>query len=304
MAHMLAQAGPVHDIARRVLDAHPDYARFRAAAMPRAEYAALIEHIAGALTSAGLPAPDVHFAKRYPQSESSFVRDSLAMLADRGLLPHTDYDLTAYDRAATRARHLYGHGEFSTYIYPEEARLLFAVADILRPSLTAVLGSYYGYWAYWAAAAVAPHGGRLVLVDPDARAQAVAVRSFERLGLAGAAEVAVMTGEDYLAHSRQLFDCVILDAEGPRDHPDPNQRGKAVYGSLLSAVTRAVRPGAHLICHNILFSDIVPCSFFEHVIERNYRELASFLTLAGSVCDSFVECTSTEGVGVGRFRRS
>ena len=303
MAQLLAQAGPVHDIAWRVLDAHPDYARFRAGAMARAEYAEFIERLAGALTGAGLPAADVHFAKRYPQSESAFVDESLRTMADAGLLPRAEYDVTAYERAATRARHFYGHGEFSTYIYPEEARLLFAIADILRPCLTVVLGSYYGYWAYWAAAAIAPYGGRIVLVDPDARAQAVAAASFERLGLAASAEVAVMTGETYLAASRRQFDCVVLDAEGPRDHPEPDQRGKSVYGSLLGAVTKSVRPGAHLICHNILFRDIVPCSFFAHVIERNYRELAHFLTLVDGACDGFVECTSTEGVGVGRFRR-
>jgi hypothetical protein len=113
-----------------------------------------------------------------------------------------------------------------------------------------------------------------------------------------------MTGEAYLAASERQFDCVVLDAEGPRDHPQADQRGKCVYGPLLRAVTPRALPGAHLICHNILFSDIAASPFFEPIIGRNHQELASFLTLTERVCDRFVECTSTEGVGVGRFRRS
>jgi hypothetical protein len=58
-----------------------------------------------------------------------------------------------------------------------------------------------------------------------------------------------------------------------------------------------------LICHNILFHDIAGAEFFTEIINRNERELAAFLALVSRCCDGFVECTSTEGVGVGRLRR-
>ena len=77
---------------------------------------------------------------------------------------------------------MYDHGPFRTYIYPEEARLLFAIADILRPKAAIFLGSYYGYWARAPLAVIARHGGRAVLVDPDPQAQAVARRNLKSAG--------------------------------------------------------------------------------------------------------------------------
>jgi Acetyl-CoA hydrolase/transferase N-terminal domain len=41
------------------------------------------------------------------------------------------------------------------------------------------------------------------------------------------------TGQEFLRACDELFDLVVLDAELPATHPDPAERGKGVYFSLL-----------------------------------------------------------------------
>jgi predicted O-methyltransferase YrrM len=294
--------GPLYDVAYSVLHSRDEYRRFRAGEMSRAEYAAFLDRTAPALVDAGLPAEDVEFAKRYPRSEVDFVKDVLADLAARGILEAAPYDAAFYE-GILAARGAFDHGPFKTYIYPEEARLLFAIADVFKPRSAIFLGSYYGYWAHAATAAIVRAGGRVVLVDPDERAQDVARRNLAATPYAESVEVAVTTGELYLSKATDAFDFVVLDAEGPRTHPDPEQRGKRVYAPLLRHCLPHTSRGALLVCHNILFEDHSGSAFFDRVIERNRDELGAFMELVGSEFPNFREYTSTEGVGVGSRRR-
>jgi predicted O-methyltransferase YrrM len=302
MSTLLTNTGPVHDIARSILTSRSEYERFRKGTLSRSQFSQFLDYLAPELVAAGLPAEDVHFAKRYPRSESDFVDRTLAHLAARGILSDTAYDKRLYDELAATIRTGYEHGPFHTYIYPEEARLLFAIADIAKPRSAVFLGSYYGYWAYAAIATVAAHGGKVVLVDPDPIAQRVAERNVARASFSGAVGFATTTGEAYLDSVDTSFDFVVLDAEGPRDHVDPEQRGKAVYGPLLRHALPHMPFDSYLVCHNILFEDICHCSFFDRVIARNRYELANFLTILRSEFPDFAECKSTEGVGVARRR--
>jgi predicted O-methyltransferase YrrM len=296
----VASVGPVFDVAYSVLKDHPEYERFCSGEISRGEFADFLDSIATILVDAGLPAEDVHFAKRYPASAAEFVDERLAALHQAGVLPSAGYDHGWYDQLAAEIHANHDHGPFRTYIYPEEARLLFAFADIVRPKSVMFLGSYYGYWAHATLAAVVKTGSRAVLIDPDPRAQEVARRNVERMGLQGAVEFATTTGEEYLSNPRQLYDFVVLDAEGPRTHPDPEQRGKAIYGRLLRHALPHMAPGSFLVCHNILFKDIVGCGYFDRIIARNQDELGPFMNLVRREFRQFVECTSTEGVGIGR----
>ena len=58
------------------------------------------------------------------------------------------------------------------------------------------------------------------------------------------------------------------------------------------------------MCHNYLFENVAGCRFFDRIIDRNRDELAAFLDIAGARIRGLVECTSTEGVGVGKRRRA
>ncbi len=295
--------GPVYKLAWSVLKLCPEYKAFQDGRLSRVEYSVFLDRIAPQLIAAGLPPEDVHFAKRYPQSDSGFVSQTLERLAARGVLPEARYDSDAYDALAASLGTDYDHGDFRTYIYPEESRLLFAFVDIVRPKSAIFLGSYYGYWATVAMRSIATNGGSIVLVDPDPRAQAIATRNVDRAGMDHAVEIAIATGQDYLRTAPRSFDFVVLDAEGPRTHADPEQRGKAIYAPLLRHVLPHITRDAYLVCHNILFEDIADCPYFDGVIARNRQELGPFLEIARREFPDFVECASTEGVGIGRRGR-
>lgn len=194
----------------------------------------------------------------------TFVNRALRGFVARDILSAATYDSGYYATLATEIRDSFEHGPFRTYIYPEEARLLFAIADIARPSSAIFLGSYYGYWAYASIAAIASHGGKVVLVDPDPVAQAVAQRNIAKASFQNAVTIITKTGEDYLDSIDAEFDFVVLDAEGPRDHADPDQRGKAVYAPLIRHALPHMPYDSYLICHNILFNDICSCFFRWH----------------------------------------
>ncbi len=295
------RSGPVFAIAQSVLATRPEYRSFLDGG-PRGAFNFFLNSIAPDLIAAGLPPDDVQFAKRYPRSQTAFVREALRRLTGIGILPQPDYDETGYERLAAQIRDAYDHGPFRTYIYPEEARLLFAIADILRPRSAIFLGSYYGYWARAPLSVIARHGGRAVLVDPDPKAQDVARHNLQSAGLTDAVEFAVTTGQDYLQETADRYDLVVLDAETPRDFPDPQQRGKAVYGPLLQNALARMTADATLVCHNYLFEDVAGCRFFDRIIERNRGEMAAFLDIAAREFAGLEECTSTEGIGVGKRR--
>lgn len=297
------RTGPIFEIAHDVLAAREEYRSFIGGGS-RGEFGVFLDLIAPTLVAAGLPREDVQFAKRYPRSPAGFVRDTLRTLSGKGILPAADYGETQYDSLAARIRDEYDHGPFRTYIYPEEARLLFAIVDILRPQSVLFLGSYYGYWARAPLSVLASYGGRAVLVDPDPKAQEVARRNLASAGLLGAVELSVKTGQDHLRDTSDQYDLVVLDAETPRDHPDPQQRGKAIYGPLLQHALARMTTDAVLVCHNYLFENVTDCEFFDFVIKRNRSEMAGFLNITQREFGGLTECTSTEGVGAGKRRTS
>jgi predicted O-methyltransferase YrrM len=302
MKPSLRPVGPIAEQAYSVIRDRPEFLAFQNGGA-RQDFAAFLDRIAPDLIAAGLPPEDVHFAKRYPESADSFVRQALLDLRGAGIIRSADHDAAHYRKIVEEMGRYYSHGHFRTYIYPEEAQLLYALTAIEQPRRAIFLGSYYGYWAHPAILAIARSGGSAVLVDPDPSAQDIARSNVTNAGIAGSVEIVVATGQQYLSalpDGSPSFDLVVLDAETPRDHPDPRQRGKRIYEPLFEAVLPHTRPGALLVCHNILFTDIAACDWFDTVIERNHAELDPFLALVQRTCGQFSECTSTEGVGVGR----
>lgn len=296
-----AITGPIYNVAVSVLTSHDEYRQFRNGKLSRGEYCAFLDSIRTKLIGAGLPPEDVEFAKRYPVSEVALVNNALADLVTHGILQSDQYNAALFDSVFREVQDTFDHGRFKTYIYPEEARLLFAVADIVKPKTAVFLGSYYGYWAYPATVVIAARGGRVVLVDPDEESQSIARRNFSRSSYRDAVEIQTMTGEQYLRDNDAEFDFAVLDAEGPRTHPDAEQRGKRVYHSLLRHSLPRLSSRAILACHNILFHDHSEARFFDQVIARNQDELGEFMKLVSQEF-SFREYTTTEGVGIGRRR--
>jgi predicted O-methyltransferase YrrM len=288
--------GPLFDLVASVLARHPEYALHRDGLLADDAWYAFLDRAAAELRAAGVPSDDAHFAKRFPGAPERFVRGALARLVKTGVLHSGAYDERAAETAAAEAAR-YDHGGLGTYIYPEEGRLLFALADLVRPAHAVFLGSYYGYWAAWAVPAVAARGGRVTLVDPDPTACAVARRNFAPYG--DAVRIVTATGQEALAANRAPIDLVVIDAELPRTHPDPDLRGKGVYRALLAAALPHLAPAAHVVAHNILLSDATGDPVLAEVVARNAGELGGFLALAARELDGFAELVSTEGVGVG-----
>lgn len=301
MSATLPFAGPIFDRVDEVLRDAAGYRNFRAGRSLRAEFAAFLESQRGALVARGVPPNDVHFAKRFPASVDSAVQQAFADLAPLGLAWPAGFQAQAA-QAADLIGSRFDHQGLGTYIYPEEARLLLAIALAARPRRTIFLGSYYGYWAAWALAAIAQQGGSAVLLDPDPQVVAVAQANLARLYPGAQVEAVCATGEQYLSDHRDSYDLVVLDAELPRTHPDPTRRGKGVYAHLLRAVQPRLAPRALLVCHNILFRDHSGSDFFDGVIERNHEELGPFMAEVGARYEHFIELPTTEGVGVGILR--
>jgi len=290
--------GPLFDIVDAALRDCREYRDFRAGRISRAAFCRFLDRMAPVLIGLGVPENDVHFTKRYPRSAENFVQDALEQLVARGVLPTAAYDHAAYRINEEALRCEFDHDRFGTYIYPEESRLLFAIADILRPRCAVFLGSYYGYWAAWAVPAMADDG-RAILVDPDPAVAQAARRNLAARRYRGRAEIVAATGEEFLAGSHEQFDLVVIDAELPRTHPDPAQRGKGIYGHLLRASLPRLAQSATLVCHNILLRDHSGDAALERILARNAQELGPFMRAVAEEFPNFTELHSTEGVGVG-----
>ena len=290
--------GPVYDAIHAALRSKPEYQQFRHGQLSPQAFQTLVELSGGELMANGVLVGDLPFVKRLPSQHARIVSEILDDLFARGILPAHALNPYALTRASELAM-AYHHGRYKTYIYPEEGLLLAALATICEPRNVIFLGSYYGYWAQWLIPTVAEIGGRITLVDPDEQCCAVANKNVEHSRHADAVRIVISLGEEYLAGSDEYYDFVVLDAEAPRDHVDPQLRGKGVYASLLKACLPRMTEDAVLVCHNILLADTTRDLAFDEIIDRNLEELGTFIGLARESF-SFFEYATTEGVGVGR----
>lgn len=237
---------------------------------------------------------------RFPIDEERFVDAVLASLIAAGTVPDGDYprrDFTAYRELVEAA---YDHGDHLTYIFPEEARLLFALAHIVRPRTTVFAGSYYGYWAAWSYPAVAAAGGTCELVDIDEGVLDLSARNAEALGFASA--VRTRCADATTCEWSGPVDLCGLDAEGPRVHPDPDLQDKAIYAPIMERLSGALAPGALLVAHNMLLDQVATTPYFTAKIANNRRQYARFQRHLDTCYEAHVVVPTTEGVGVYRRR--
>jgi predicted O-methyltransferase YrrM len=145
----------------------------------------------------------------------------------------------------------YDHGEFVTYVYPEDELLMYAMAKIARPKNMFMAGCYYGYLAVWAMRTVREMGGIAVLSDIDAEVCGLAKENFEKLGFKDSAKIYCEDAGVLLAKRTEPIDMLVLDATGRGDDPRPEFRGKRIYGALLKAAGRLLREGSLIFIHNM-----------------------------------------------------
>lgn len=252
------------------------------------------------LTEVGLNENQIKLIERFPANEADFVAAALERLRHAGLIETTSYSTEAFEAYRERVAIAFDHADRVTYIFPEEERLLYALAAVTKPRRVAFLGSYYGYWAMWALPAIAAAGGKATLLDTDGECVSLARRNIERLGLGDTAEVVAGDALAYMRENREQFDWVVLDAEGPKLGLPYDQTDKALYYPMGAVAVERIRAGGMLICHNILLAHHTEDPYFANMIRNNERQFYKFLPFLAASCPRRVELSSTEGVGVYR----
>lgn len=292
-----AVGGTAYQVIARALSGVPEYAKLRLA--DPAAYSRWVERQQP--KELGLNLDQLSLSTRYPQDEEQFVDEALAELQDCGLIPGTDYPKSSFTEFRAHVDGNWDHGSHITYIFPEEARLLFALGYILEGLTWMFGGSYYGYWAIWASPGIASHGGRLTLVDIDEDVMALARRNFVSVFPSVKARFSTADATDQLAQTRSV-DVFVLDAEGPKDHPDPELRDKAIYAPVMRANSRALKPGGLLIAHNMLLDNHSDCGYFAQKVTHNRQQYKEFNVHLTRDYDRRVLIRSSEGVGI--YRRA
>ncbi len=293
------QGGTVFSHIDAVLQNYAFYNDFRINKLSSDEYASELLASKQALMDQGVAEADVHFCSRFPSNEKTFVEQTLADLVRNDILPNDQYCTDEFVDFANIIQLQYMHDNYATYIYPEEARLLYALSAIKKPKRVAYLGSYYGYWAVWTLPHVQKHGGNAYLLDVDQKVIDLATRNIRKLGFEGCASAINQDAIEFMRNVDDDFDMIVIDAECDQSHPDPDFRGKAIYHPLLQAALPKLKRGGLIVCHNILLENSTNDTYMDDVIKRNMEEYKKFLPLAQTSLRRFVEYTSTEGVGIG-----
>ena len=296
---MAYHGGTVFSHIDTVLQDYDFYNDFRVSRLCSESYAKKLFASKQALVELGVAEADVHFSARFPCDEEKFVKQTLSDLTQQGVLPGDAYNTAAYSEYAKLIDQQYLHGDYATYIYPEEAQLLYALCAITKPKRVAFLGAYYGYWAAWAFPHIQEANGMAYLLDVDQSVVDLATRNICNLGFEGCVQAIRQNAIEFMHNTDETFDMIVIDAECDDSHPDPDFRGKAIYHPLLQAALPKLKQGGLVVCHNILLKSAINDAYMDSVIKKNMQEYKKFLPLAQASLRKFIEYTSTEGVGIG-----
>ncbi|MDX8053968.1 class I SAM-dependent methyltransferase [Lentzea sp. BCCO 10_0798] len=297
----ILRSGTAHAIIDTALRNHVEYRDFRDGLMTRPDYSRWVESQFEALSELGLNLDKQSLSTRFPPDDHACVTNVLAALAKNGLIADTDYPVDEFEDFAELVSKKWDHGDRTTFIFPEEARLMFALAHRTRPRNAVFLGSYYGYWAVWALPAVAAAGGRVTLVDIDPDVMALAERNIAELGYSHLVDFVVADATEY-ARTLSDVDLCVLDAEGPLDAPDPDLRDKAIYYPHTRAISHALPQGALLVAHNVLLQNLTDNAYFAGRIANNEAQYARWTAYLDEHYDVHQVFPTSEGVGV--YRRN
>lgn len=183
--------------------------------------------------------------------EVARVDQALAALRARGLVPRTDYDLAAFERLRAAVRE---HFVFPwTSITPVMERLLYAIGATVQPKSVCCVGIFGGNTLIWNVGAGTGPGqvyepSELVGCEIVADHVEQARDNFAKIG--APCDIRQEDGHVTVQSLRHAIDLLYLDANGGPHHPDPRQRGKRIYTTLLEAAYDYLAPGALIIAHD------------------------------------------------------
>lgn len=144
----------------------------------------------------------------------------------------------------------YDFGGYQTSIYPDEEELAYALTHAIKPKSSFYAGSYFGYWAVYMMPAISEVRGSITLCDINPKVSALCAANMERLGYAHSTVCAAEDAEKLLLSSSAPLGFVVLDATASYDNPDPERRGKGIYGVLAKAALPRLSKGGFILIHN------------------------------------------------------
>ena len=291
--------GPVYNRIRASLSGFSIFDAWRDGMISRRTYEEHLDEIFNLPKTVPLNENERALSSRLWWRPGDCVDSTLLALMDQGAITQIAYDRAKFLRFRSLVEQHWSHANRSTYIFPEEAQLVYALSECIRPRRIAVIGSFYGYWAAFAIAGAWEGLESAVLIDKDAEVCRLAETNLKRLGKAKKACVEPMDAFDFFRQEHEPFDMVLLDAECPRGSGDPRLRGKAVYAPLLEvSLPYILKKSGYLIARNMLIDSDCSHSYFTTVVDRNTSELSPFIRLAGDSFTGSHLVDSTEGVGI------
>lgn len=293
-------AGAVYNKIEKVMKPYSFYSLYREGLISREKYYQEIIKHEDEIVDIFLTKDQLHLSSRFPLSEEVLVDEILNDLKESGVIESNSYPKNEFESYRALVHSNFDHGGYSTFIFPEEERIAFALSHILKPTSAIMLGSYYGYWGIWIMPAIKASNSFTYFVDQDKDVCQVASSNLKSLGFSGYFDVIPVEATDYLTHSDNQFDFVVLDAEGSNNCEDPDFRGKAVYYPLANACLSHMSQGSVLLCHNILLENMVDDDYFNHKISRNLSEFSKFFDLLKSNFSFSASYSTTEGIGIYR----
>jgi predicted O-methyltransferase YrrM len=294
--------GTIHSIITSALAGYKPYQDFRRGRATLQEYVAVLNGHEAEMAALGLNRDQSHLSGRGPLDEAAFVDGILADLVARGTIPAMGYDKAAFLAYRAQVQRDFSHGSYSTYIFPEEERLVYALAEILRPTSAGVFGSYYGYWGVWMLPAIARANGHVVYLDIDQKVNDLGKANVERLGFGRHCTFVTSDAVAYLERTATTYDFALVDAEGPEEHADPDYRKKYIYYPIFKASLPRLAPKAVVAVHNVLLSNLADDRYFAERIIANRQYFHKLTPLLESAFDPRSDYPTSEGVGV--YRRS
>jgi len=186
-----------------------------------------------------------------PPDDKMPAEKIIGYLVNNNIIKSSENMYDGFDEYRKWIRENYDHGENVTFIYPEDEKLLYAVAKLTQPKNVFIGGSYYGYFIIWAMKTIKENNGKVVLSDVDGEVCELAKKNFDKLGFGDITEVCCENAEILLKNRTEPIDMLILDATGRHDDPRPEYRGKRIYGALLREAKHLLSKGSVIVIHNM-----------------------------------------------------
>lgn len=235
-----------YDVLEPLLTQFDTYVQYRNGQLGKEDYQKWFRDSHSQLAAAGLNSQQ---QRRLPYHVSMDADNARTMLREFGF-PADVYSRLDYQDFHNRVCSGYDFGGYQTSIYPDEEELAYALTHAIKPKLSFYAGSYFGYWAIYMMPAIAEVRGSITLCDINPKVSALCFDNMARMGFADAVVCTAEDAEGLLLSSTEPLDFVVLDATASYDNPDPERRGKGIYGVLAKAALPRLRKGGFVLIHN------------------------------------------------------